>query len=265
MKTKNLRLLHVLLCSLILSAAMSLYASAYPVKKGADFKLVSSEDGTSGYTADGKWSENVTAYHKLTIEDKYASVYVTGLENGSQNTTYGMYIALCDAGRHVLDASTGNGTYVKYVKDSPIGTGFAVKKGTYYIRVTGAKNYRVIVVTNKWKDKSKTKKSKAATVKRKKAVKGAFLAGEKPSTSDWFKFKLTKKKAVTLYADFSIGNGRYAVLIKTPRNKTTQYINGGQSLYWKSTGKWSKGTYYIRFKRLSDYERGSAAYTFKWK
>ena len=44
------------------------------------------------------------------------------------------------------------------------------------------------------KEKSGKKKSKAVLIKKKKTKKGTIVAGEK--RTDWYKFKVTKKKRV---------------------------------------------------------------------
>lgn len=152
---------------------------------------------------------------------------------------------------------------------------FGVEKGkTYYIKVEAgmSKNaYQIGYKETKVSDKSGAKKEKALSMKSKKKYTGLAIAGK--STTDWYKFKLTKKQVVN-WECYMDGCDNMTITICNSKGKkiSSQKIyrssGFGKTLKIYSTvngkkGKWTKGTYYIKITTSS--KKSSGYYTLKWK
>lgn len=145
----------------------------------------------------------------------------------------------------------------------------AVKKGTYYIKVSSragiySMEYQFTGVT----DKGGASKATATTVKKGgSAVKGMIAATDKVSNADWYKVTLSKKQKVS----FEItGNcsGRITMEVipasggTITGNKISIYPPSDGSVL-ESKGTWTKGTYYIKVSKKD--AKVSGAYTLKVK
>ena len=127
---------------------------------------------------------------------------------------------------------------------SPTKVTFGVKKGTYYIK---AKNndtndgiYQIKYTNKRIKEKSGKKKSRAVLLKKKRTKKGTIVAGEK--RTDWYKFRVTKRKTVRITMKGATNDELKVAVYKGGRNigRGTLYESrGGVKL--KSLGKLSKG------------------------
>lgn len=144
---------------------------------------------------------------------------------------------------------------------------YGVKKGaTYYIRARAGYSrgggYRLKVTNHKISEKSGSSRSKAVNIKRDSTVKGTVIAGE--SRSDWYKFKLSGKKSVSLTVKGAT-NDRLKIEVYSGRKKvkTSTFYSSTESLTLRSAGKWKKGTYHIKVYRGNS--RSSGWYSLKWR
>lgn len=146
---------------------------------------------------------------------------------------------------------------------------FGVKKGTtYYLKVKANSNYdggyRIKYANGSISEKSGKTKSKAVTIKKGSTKKGYIYAGS--SQADWYKFKLTSSKKVTITVKGGT-NDRLKIAVY----KGSKRIAGTPQTFWSddeslkltSNGKFSKGTYYIKVYRGNS--KSSGYYTLKWK
>lgn len=144
---------------------------------------------------------------------------------------------------------------------------YGVKKGaTYYIRARAGYSrgggYRLKVTNHKISEKSGSSKSNAVNIKRDSTVKGTVIAGE--SCSDWYKFKLSGRKSVSLTMKGAT-NDRLKIEVYSGRKKmkTSTFYSSTGSLTLRSAGKWKKGTYNIRVYRGNS--RSSGWYSLNWR
>lgn len=178
---------------------------------------------------------------------------ITGDTN---STTY--KAALCNSSKKALSGDT-------YFSKNPT---YGVTKGkTYYIRIKSNYNslpgYKFKVDNVGISEKSGKTQSKAVNIKKGKTVKGTIQAGS--SQADWYKFKLTGKKKVTINVTTGSNDALKIIVYKGKKKvgngSTTAYNNATGKLY--STTKWSKGTYYVKVQRAN--KNSSGYYTLKWK
>lgn len=144
---------------------------------------------------------------------------------------------------------------------------YGVKKGvTYKIRIQAPANkdgYYLMKVTNvQITEKSGSSKSKAVTIKRGATKKGNIIAGS--STADWYKFTLTSSKKVNVVMKGATNNKMKISIYKGSKLITTKtFTNNTASLTFKSNGKLTKGTYYIKIYRGTG--TSSGYYSCYWK
>lgn len=147
---------------------------------------------------------------------------------------------------------------------------YAVKKGqTYFIKVSDMSSGKLnlfSITQKKVKEKSGSKRKKAVTLKKKKKVYGTMQIGEK---ADWYKFKVTKKKAVKITVATAEANYlRISVYdSKGKRIGSKQLLSTGTNAfkvtYGSTFGKANKGTYYIKVER--DSKKSCGYYRLSWK
>lgn len=189
-----------------------------------------------------------------------ATGYVTVTTAVSDN----MYVALCNSSRKALtDDQYVNGSASSYYNKKVYG----VKKGqTYYVRVKeGTSNPISVKLTQTAvKEKSGSSKKKAVSVKAKKTVKGSIAAGS--SEADWYKFKLTKNKKVTIRIKGScVGTLNFKVYTSSGKQVGSATISGNGCDKELSTyyGKMPKGTYYMKVQRND--KVASGYYSINWR
>ena len=219
------------------------------------------------YSSTATWGDTSTvAYHRLQVT-KPGLLYVAGAKY-SYGNQYGMYITLCNSKMQNVDCYS-SGQYVT----SSDGAYYGVKKGTYYIKVTGYDTYTVAASLKNMADKGGASKKKATTIKHKKQITGVMAAGEKAKKADWFKFNMTKSKKLYLTLS-TAGNGYFAFYIYGPSYKNGLYVaslkNSGGKYYstnslTRKASKIKAGTYYIKVVRSSSSASSSGAYTIKWQ
>ena len=203
-----------------------------------------------------------------------SSGYVVFTLNNTQRTlgddlTFNQY--LCNAKRTAI---TDTGRYETWLSEQESVT-YAIAKGkTYYLRLDGyEEEYQLDYKLTKVKEKTgNNKKSKAATIKKKKLVKGLLMAGEKKA--DWYKIKLTKKQVVYL----TVTAKSYKGINVNVYDKDGEEIDGldfyqpfseneTKTMYsknWEGKLKLKPGTYYVKVYVNKD-SRGCGYYSLKWR
>jgi hypothetical protein len=129
---------------------------------------------------------------------------------------------------------------------------YALTKGTYYVKVDARGGLHTIKYTlSNVTDKSGASLSKAAAIKvGGSAVSGICTNADKKTKEDWYKFTLSKEKAIKVSIDSKV-DGKLMAEVCDSKGKTVWYgsfylYSGVQSKEVESSGKWSKGTYYIK-------------------
>lgn len=188
------------------------------------------------------------------------------------------YASLCDANRKVIGIGDTEGDFFNGESSFPYQQtiSYGVDKGkTYWIKVTGypsktneyGEYYAMVKWTNTKVKPSKygKKKKKAKAIKRKKTVKGLFVAGKKKP--QWYKITTNKKKIrINLKSPKCSGSIKYKMYYKnynkwynqtfeTWRASSIQPVDG-------TVNKKVKHTYYIK---VYPDGKSSGAYTIKWK
>lgn len=153
---------------------------------------------------------------------------------------------------------------------------FAVKKGTYYVKVSGGSSDLIVAkysFTGK-SDASKSSKKKATKIKLGKTKKGVLLASDSTKKYDWYKFTVTKKKKVTITFSGTISSGEAELEvyeangdrfggISIYRTSTTSKASPYVARIGASSGTLPKGTYYIKVSK--DSKQTSGNYSVKVK
>ena len=213
-----------LLIMMTLFADHSVFAGEYNLKYEVKEGEANSVDWGSTYDSDA-----VTYAEIKTSKKGYISF----------TADFSCYVSLCNANKKVISrGSASDGVYVNGSSDyTYMRTAcFGVAKGkTYYIRIKGmpystdsSGNYVGVIEWNGKKIKPAKfgkKKTKARAIKRKKTVKGLFVAGNKKA--QWF--KITNKKTST------------KITIASAKNCDSFKITA----YYKSYGKWYTSTHYV--------------------
>lgn len=173
-------------------------------------------------------------------------------------TSDSCYISLCNSKKKALSGETLSGYAPAY----------GVKKGTtYYVKVrTTSTNsdgvYNLRATNTAVSEKSGSSKAKAVTIKKGQTLKGTVLAGE--NKADWYKFKLTGKKAVKVIMKGETNDTLKATVYQGSRSvRSMNFYYNSKSLTLKSIGKWPKGTYYVKIYRGNS--KSSGHYSVTWK
>lgn len=227
----------------------------------------------SGQTLDKNGNGvHTTTYFKIK-PTKTGLMTVSLSEPGDTSTS--AYITLTNSSKKVVSDKV-----YKYNYNSATAKAvFGVKKGnTYYIKVQDCygsySKYHVYGVkynVSALSDKAYGSKSKAKTLTRgANSTSNLFVASTGTST-DWYKFKVTKKRTTVLSINtsgmdsgkitFTVYNGSKKIASKTISN---QYSNGGeyQLTYGTTYGKANSGTYYVKV--VKD-KTASGKYTIRYK
>ena len=146
---------------------------------------------------------------------------------------------------------------------------FGVKKGTtYYLGVVAKCGVKINATFTKIKDAGGSKKGKAKSIAKKKAVEGYIQAGT--SGSHWYKFNMPKPQKlhieVTSWMTGGTTGGLY-VTLSGPGVYTKTYTYPGHAWGKRDTiytdAKIKAGTYYLQVRPISKTSTG--AYKLKWK
>jgi len=176
------------------------------------------------------------------------------------NTSYGSVCLLNSKKKTVSDKLTySNGSYPQKVV-------FGVKKGTtYYLKVTsclGSSDYQykygISYKIYAAPLRSNTSKSKAKTLKRKAKYISTAMPATGKSSSQWYKFKVTKKRATQInidtrnikYSDYKSVKMTVTIYCGKKKVGSTSLVNGKvnpiEITYSTTYGKAKKGTYYVK-------------------
>lgn len=140
-------------------------------------------------------------------------------------------------------------SYMNKNKEGESESFYAVKKGTYYITLdTNCKMYVFAYDFEEVKDKSGSTMAKATTMKTGTNYKGALLATDKKSVTDWFKFSVSKKSERDIVISSKI-DGKLDVIITDSKGKQILFgkvgLNTGEDTI-TIPGEFTKGTFYIK-------------------
>lgn len=217
-------------------------------------KAYQREVSAGGTLSKGKWVSGYAidtkpVYYKIKVTSSGCLKLETSLTDNSENESG---ITLLNSKKKAISSSGKSESKVTY---------YGVKKGTYYLKLENAGDYKIRYTFEQIGTKNNTKKSKAINLKRGKTDKGLFILGDKKNER-WYKINLNKKQTVKLnisvkgneyYTDFTVYqlNGKKTKIVKSDDLK-----NG------KNTAKvkLKKGTYYI----VIDSE-GTGSYSIQWK
>jgi len=246
---------------------LKMYRTSYSSSSAAKFSIQPySYNGEEKTLKPGVWSGTYgpdydkTVYHKIVIS-KPGYITLQGYAQGSTSTPkYNISVGLNDASKKSL-----YGVYLNSSKGFT--TYFGVKKGTYYISAKQYGNYKLKYTFTAVSEKSGSSKSKAVTLRKKKAAKGLLIAGESANKSDWYKIKLTKKQKLSFaITGKSSSYFRVKVIPKKSRlNISNSFFAVDNGSYtWKTDKKVPAGTYYIQISRYSG-SLNSGYYSLKWK
>lgn len=169
--------------------------------------------------------------------------------------SYNNKVTLCNSKKKALS----NTYYASYAT-------YGVKKGrTYYIKIAARSSqggYDLKVTNTAISEKSGKNKSRAVLVKKKKTKKGTIVAGE--NRADWYKFRLTGKKQVRLTVRGATNNKMKIAIYKgNKRVGSGTFSKYNKGINFKSYGKLTKGTYYIKVYRGT--KNSSGWYSLNWR
>lgn len=179
-------------------------------------------------------------------------------------------VDLLSSSKKVLSANSNNLTEKKNYSFS-----WAVKKGTYYLAVSGDQKYNIryafTAVTKVSKSGASAKN--AVSLKKGKLVKDLLL----PRKYHYFKIDLPKKTKVTIVFDSKLKDSNsmeLTMVLAVKKGKDYRFVDGkgklvakNNAVWWEIKGKEKvtlnlpKGTYYVRM----DGGSTSGYYTMKWK
>lgn len=199
-----------------------------------------------GYSYDSFNYDSSNIYYKYTpSKSGYISVTTDFLSDYGSS-----YITLCNSSKKEISKETytsKNSTYDKVV--------FAVKKGTTYylkVKVTSGK-YRIKSKVTGITESSGTKKSKAKTLTIGKEKKGVILSEDKTTSSDWYKFTLSKATKLNLTVAGNASSDNIIVELTSANIGGSVDVNISGTDYKRITSLETytsatlpKGTYYIR-------------------
>ena len=156
---------------------------------------------------------------------------------------------------------------------------WAVKKGTYYLAVTGNANYKLRYAFTQVKKVSRAGKTmeKAVTLKRGKTVKNLLFYDNKNFSGHFFKLNVPQNSKVVVACNSKLTGNDFSnlfVQIYVKQGGKYRQVNTKGKLIPKDSVEWygmegkdsvsyklSKGTYYLRALSIN----GSGYYTLKWK
>lgn len=183
---------------------------------------------------------------------------LTGLMTGTV-TLYNSKKNAISAQEYISNSADTNAD-IKYARAF-----FSVKKGTYYIQFSASQPYFAGYSLKKATNSAGATKAKAATLKFGKTKKGLIVHTDSAKKAGWYKIKLNKKQNFKLVVTaYTSGNLNMQII---PAKKVivtnASHTFGTKKFTYKTTGKWDKGTYYIKFTKTE--KKSSGYYTIKLK
>jgi hypothetical protein len=262
--------------------------TGYKVKKAGTYYVKfqvsdSTSDGVTpyyfGFYSQLEDSSNRTLKNKQWIYSSYidtskdlyykVSASKAGSITFNLKTEYSSYVTLFNSSKKAISEKV----YVPATSGKAV---FAVKKGTYYVKVKPSSDYVFVKSTFKAiTDKSGSKKSKAKSLTvGGKAISASVLATDKKGASDWYKFtnKKTKKIMVTFTGSVSSGEieleffnakGESFGTVKINSVDEDASFNPYSASYLSTSKTLPKGTYYIKVTKKST--KTSGTYSLKVK
>lgn len=224
-----------------------------PYSFSSETKLMKEKVWISSHPYTG---ENQT-YHKIVIS-KPGYIKVEGAFLGDSGS---MYATLCNSKKVALSQQ-------KYLYSSNnYTTYYAVKKGTYYINITGYNDYKLRYTFSAVKDTSAQSQKKATVIGKGKTVKGLILSEDSLKKVDWYKVKLTKSQKLVLNVDAkSCATLKFEIV---PASSKVFLIGSSFSIYevngdtYGTKGNLPAGTYYIKVTKTD--AKASGYYSIKFK
>ena len=210
-----------------------------------------------------------TVYHRVQV-NKVGRMRVSfdDLNETSGNERF-MNVWLCNANRSVIEVG---GAATKLT--NKYWTFYAMRKGTYYIKVQTSKDYQIQCWFEEMADQAGTYKGAARSMS-KNVVYGAVVGPTEATTvADWWKFYVPSR-TYYIYLDYnSIGTqrGSLKITLYSPRGTKTYTIkpgnrgvmNGGYiRLYMTDYSALAAGTYYVRV--TPGVARTGLGYHLRWR
>lgn len=213
--------------------------TSYEVKFASQF--YSGEEKTlvnKEWTCSGNIDTATPLYYKVEVSK-------TGSLTIDTVTEYSNTITLCNSSKKSISEDV-------YNSDGKVL--FAVKKGTYYIKVKTSSDALLVKSSfSAVSDKSGSSKSKALKLNAGKSYTSCITATDKKGTSDWYKITLTKSQVVKikLTGNVSSGDIKYEFFGGNISGSITGYLSsvGDDETFQAETyssSKLPKGTYYIK-------------------
>lgn len=205
---------------------------------------------------------NDTYYYKIVVpKTGYITVQGYGFSQYSNNK-YSLRVQLCNNKKKDLEKYK-----TSLYESRGFKTYYAVKKGTYYIKVSDT-NYKIKYIFKSVTEKSGASTTKAVKVPKNKTISGLAIAGEQGKKVDYYKITLTKAQKIT----FTFGaRANDWIQFKIVSANPKQFIFGSSAYRCYTTenvvtkDKFPAGTYYIQVFRMSNDADTSGYYTLKWK
>ena len=214
-----------------------------------------------------------TMLHQLVVPAD-GMVYFSGVTYGSYSN-YGLSFSLLRSdgrpiNRYGSSSTTVDGTNPN---SSSFMRKYALKQGTYFIRVTNTKQYRLVVSFTPVLDQGKPAKKKGANLKRNKPMTALFGANELElgAKTEWFKIKSKKQRIIKLTVEAQ-GDASFKVYFYGPKpykkgsllgsvygsgtNNVASFKIGVRRGFSSKMKKLSKGTYYVKIVRTGNTESG---------
>lgn len=227
-------------------------------------KIIASRAGTeenvdlgSGYVGFHKAGEDV--YKKVTVKkggllevgvaqySGWGKFLLTGDTNGVYES--GENVTLCNSNKKPIttqETTSATSGYSNF---------YAVKAGTYYVKISSNYDDYYIFATKFVAGGTTNNTSKAKAQKLSSKYKSTLMPIGGSSKTRWYKVTLKKKKRVNIAYEFYGNDGAVAVSIYNKKGKkiTLDYtIYSGKRNVLSTATKFSKGTYYVKVSKSSN-------------
>lgn len=213
-------------------------------------------DAGAGYVGFHKAGEDV--YKKVTVKkggllevgvagySGWGKAVLTGAESSSY--TYGEGVTLCNSKKTPITTQETTSSASGYSNF------YAVKAGTYYVRISPSYDDYYIFVTKFTAGGTTSNTSKAKAQKLSSKYKSTLMPIGGSSKARWYKVTLKKKKIIEVLYEFYGMDGAATVALYNRNGKRLTYdysIYSGKIDGFTSQRKYPKGTYYIKLSKPS--------------
>lgn len=251
----------------------------FPItKKGTYFLKASSKDGISSDIITINKSKIVPDTNLALIKNKW----VTGYYNLTKKRPIYYKITLKADGVIKIKGKSKSSIVLYHTnktkalskvrrlnKESQYKTMFALKAGSYYIKVTSDQELVSLTYNFKIINNSSGEKLKEARniILGSSYIKGMIPETDTVSNVQWYKYKLSKKKLIVVSMLLHAEGTNFRLEIydnkKKPLPLGSIILKDNEQLILKSPGQWNKGTYYLKITKTNNY--GSGYYYLKVK